>query len=85
MGRPLYTDAQRMVVTAFAEARRRSGLLQADLAAKVGKDQSFISNIERGQRRLDVLELYALAQALGRDPVDLYADLVRGLPDEVEI
>lgn len=85
MGRPIYSEAQRSIVAAFADARRRSGLLQADLAVKVGKDQSFISNIERGQRRIDVLELYALARAMNRDPVELYTELVRNLPDRIEI
>ncbi len=85
MGRSLYSEAQRTLVAAFTKARKRSGLLQADLAGKLGKDQSFISNIERGQRRIDVIELYALARAMEIDPVDLYRELTSELPYNVEI
>lgn len=81
----VYSEASRQVAKAFVEARKQAGLLQEDLASRIGKDQSFISNIERGQRRLDVLELYAIARALGRDPVDFYRTLISGLPEEIEI
>jgi len=51
----------------------------------IGKDQKFISLIERSQRRVDVLEFYALAKALNTDPVKLYATVVKRLPNKVEI
>ena len=38
------------------EARRRCGLRQADLADRLGRPQSFVSNYERGTRRLEVSE-----------------------------
>jgi transcriptional regulator with XRE-family HTH domain len=85
MGRTLFSPAYAGIVAALIRARKASGLLQTDLAAKLGKDQSYISNIERGQRRVDVLELYAIARALGRDPVELYGDLIHDLPPHVDI
>jgi transcriptional regulator with XRE-family HTH domain len=81
----VYTQASRQVAQAFVNARKQAGLLQEELASRIGKDQSFISNIERGQRRIDVLELYAIARALGRDPTDLYRTLVAELPDNIDI
>jgi len=56
-------------------ARERSGLTQLDLAAKLNETQSFISKCERGERRLDVIELRAFCDAFG---VSL-ADFVRSL------
>lgn len=58
---------------------------QADLAEAIGKHQSYISDIERGQRRIDVLELYVIARAMRMQPVELYGWLTRGLPDDVPV
>ena len=46
-------------------ARRRSGLTQVDLAKSLGETQSFVSKCERGERRLDVVELRAFCHAFG--------------------
>lgn len=35
----------------LSEWRSRQGLTQAELAEKVGVDQSYLSRLERGQRR----------------------------------
>ena len=43
---------------------------QADVAAKMGKPQSFVSNYESGERRLDLLELQTLCEVLGIKLVD---------------
>jgi transcriptional regulator with XRE-family HTH domain len=45
------------------EARIAAGLLQAELAAKIGSDQSFVSRYERGERRLDLVELESICLA----------------------
>ena len=50
------------------EKRKKAGLTQAALAAKLGRYQSFIANIESGQRRIDVVELLDIAAAIGFDP-----------------
>jgi DNA-binding transcriptional regulator YiaG len=39
------------------EMRVTAGLNQVDLAARLGTDQSFVSRFERGERRLDLVEL----------------------------
>jgi len=45
--------------------REEAGLRQADLAARLGKPQSFVSKYESGERRLDFLEVRAVCAALG--------------------
>lgn len=62
-----------------------AGLTQTELAERLGKDQTFISLVERSQRRVDVLEFYAFAKALDVDPLDLFSTLVRKLPERVDI
>jgi transcriptional regulator with XRE-family HTH domain len=46
-------------------ARKRGGLTQADVARRLRETQSFISKCERGERRLDVIELRAFCSAIG--------------------
>ena len=54
---------------AFLETLRRvreeRGLIQSELANRLGATQSFVSKCERGERRLDVVELIHWCEALG--------------------
>jgi transcriptional regulator with XRE-family HTH domain len=47
------------------EIRLAAGLRQADLAKRLDQPQSFVSKYETGERRLDILELRVICQALG--------------------
>ena len=58
---------QEMLVQRLIEARKTAGLTQAELAARFGRHQPFIANIESGQRRVDLVELLDLADAIGLD------------------
>ena len=58
---------------------------QVELARRLAKTQPFISYLERGERRFDLIEFYAIAKALGVDPQALFAEVVGKLPDQVEI
>lgn len=81
MPKTIFGGGHPHLVEVLAEARQKSGLTQAELADKVGKDQTFISIIERGQRRVDVLEFVTLAKAMGADPARLFAEVIKRLPD----
>ena len=85
MPKSVFTDANDVVVAELVAARKAAGLRQQDLADRLGKPQSFISRIEGGQRRVDVLEFYALARAMKADPADLFATIVRRLPRQLTI
>lgn len=85
MSKSLFSEANEMLVEALIAARHSSGLRQIDVAKKLNKDQSYISNIERGQRRVDVLEFYMLARALGADPVILFSTAIERFPELFEV
>jgi transcriptional regulator with XRE-family HTH domain len=55
----------------LTEAREASGINQTDLGKAMGRSQSFVSNYERGQRRLDVPEFIQMCRLLGLDPHEL--------------
>lgn len=45
--------------------RLDAGLRQADLAARLGQPQSFVSKCENGERKLDVIELKEVCECCG--------------------
>jgi transcriptional regulator with XRE-family HTH domain len=47
------------------EARASPGLTQVQLAKKLKQSQSFVSKIEVGERRLDLVQLRTVCLALG--------------------
>lgn len=85
MAGAIYSEAQESVARAFAKTRKTAGMKQADLANAIGKHQSYISDIERGQRRVDVLELYAIAVAMSLRPIELYALLTADVPSDFSL
>lgn len=50
------------------QRRQRAEMTQHELAAKMGRYQSFITAVETGQHRVTVLELIDFAEALEFDP-----------------
>lgn len=54
-----------MLLQLLAESRAQAGVTQVDLAKKLKEDQSWVSKVERGIRRLDLVELALWCQALG--------------------
>ena len=85
MSKSAFSDAHKILVEQLTAARKQSGLKQAELAALLGKDQSYISNIERGQRRVDMIEFFVLANAMKADPLALYSEIIGKLPKTIPI
>jgi transcriptional regulator with XRE-family HTH domain len=71
MPKTIFTGENLAVVEVIKDARAAAGLKQAELAALVEKDQSWVSLVEGSQRRLDVVEFIQIAQALGVEPATL--------------
>jgi transcriptional regulator with XRE-family HTH domain len=69
-------NEHQVVGAALAAARNSAGITQAQLARMLRKPQSFVSNYERGQRRLDILELLRIVDALEADPRNVFDAIV---------
>lgn len=54
-------------------------MTQGQLADKLGETQSFVSKFERGERRLDVVELIHICRAMGISPAKFVARVERRL------
>ena len=77
MPRTLSSARQARLAELLISYREQAGLTQVDVARALGRHQPFISNIEAGQRRVDVVELLDLAAAIGFDPGELIEKLTR--------
>jgi transcriptional regulator with XRE-family HTH domain len=61
----IYIEQRNRLTTLLREMRIAAGLTQTELAARIEKDQTFVSKYESGERRLDVLELREICEAIG--------------------
>ena len=77
MSRTLRSARQKALTAFLIAKRKRAKLTQADVAKRVGRYQSFIATVESGQRRIDVVELLELAEAIGFDPREAIKALLR--------
>ncbi|NIA21208.1 MAG: helix-turn-helix domain-containing protein [Anaerolineaceae bacterium] len=59
-----FNDHRQALQAILRAARAEARLRQADLAARLGRPQSFVSKYESGERRLDLIDLQAICNAL---------------------
>jgi transcriptional regulator with XRE-family HTH domain len=64
MEKSIFTAEQKTLQRLLQQIRRGAGLRQQDLAMRLGKNQSFVSKYENGQRRLDLVELRQVCAAV---------------------
>ena len=62
MNKTIYTNEHKHIVQQLKKARIEAGLDQEEVAKLLKKTQSYISKIESGQRRIDVVQLKELAK-----------------------
>ncbi len=65
MQKAIYSDKQKILQKLLRKARTDAGLTQEQLGERLGEPQSLISDYERGERRLDLIELNQICDAIG--------------------
>jgi transcriptional regulator with XRE-family HTH domain len=80
MEKSIHTTDHKKLQRLLKQVRLGAGLRQEDLAELLGKPQSFVSKYEKGDRRLDLIELRQICEAVGislTDFVKRFEDPVR--------
>ncbi len=65
MEKSIFSHGYTVFLQVLRDTREQQGLTQIELAERLGQTQSFISKCERGERRLDIVEVRAFCNALG--------------------
>jgi transcriptional regulator with XRE-family HTH domain len=65
MRKSRYTKKYEQLLIALRQARKNAGLTQTQVGRKFGAHASFVSKIESGERRIDVIELADLCRVYG--------------------
>ena len=85
MAKSTFTEAYGVLLHALVAARKDAGVTQVELAERLAKPQSFVSKIETGERRLDVVEFCAVAIALEIDGPEFLKFVLSRLPAKIDI
>jgi transcriptional regulator with XRE-family HTH domain len=68
MARSTHDQQYQIFLRLLRDLRLQAGVTQDMLAKWLGNTQTFISKVERGERRLDIVEFVEVCEALGVDP-----------------
>ena len=73
MARSTHHADYQLFLALLREAREHACLTQVELAARLGGTQAFVSKFERGERRIDLIEMIEISEAMGVLPKALLA------------
>lgn len=85
MPRSVFSKTYGELLRALIDARDAAGLTQTDVAQRLRKPQSFVSKVERGERRLDVIEFLLVARVVGADGAEMIREIAKHLPSDLSI
>jgi transcriptional regulator with XRE-family HTH domain len=75
VAKSIYSADQECLLKVMARIRSDAGLTQQDLARKMAVSQSTVSDILRGQRRIDVIEWIGFCKACKVTPQQFLEEL----------
>jgi len=64
MMKTIHTDEYALLVALLRDTRESANMTQTELATRLDTTQSIVSKIERGERRLDLVELKTWCEAI---------------------
>lgn len=69
----------RILGEVLTRIREREGLKQSEVAERLGLPASYLSKVENGTRRLDVIELIRIAEAMRVEPAEVVREVQKAL------
>lgn len=76
MARSTHDGQYRTFTRLLRDLRVQAGVTQDVLAKRLGNTQTFISKVERGERRLDLVEFCEVCEALDIDPQAAFGEFL---------
>lgn len=77
MSRTFGSPRHKALVAFIKKQRKDAKLTQAQVAKRIRRYQSFVATFERGQKRIDAVELVEIAEAIGFDPKEAIKVIAR--------
>jgi len=71
MSKTIYSKEHRYIIEQLKKAREQAALSQEEVAKILHKTQSYISKIESGQRKIDIIQLKEFAK-IYKKPLDYF-------------
>ncbi|WP_085701244.1 helix-turn-helix domain-containing protein [Pseudomonas sp. B26(2017)] len=81
MPKTIYRPEHAALLSLLKKYRKAADLTQVQCSKALGRPQSFMSDVESGTRRLDIVQLRDLCKVLGIGLQDLIAELERSLEE----
>lgn len=82
MRKTIYGQQSKLVGDWIKQMRERAGLAQRALGQKLGREHSFISKCELGERRIDIVEFYWICEACGANPESEAKKIMKAFADQ---
>ena len=77
MAKAKFSPAYDHLRSLLLKAREAAGLRQEDVAKRLKRPQSYVSKIELGERRLDVVEYVQFARAVDADAIRILRQVIK--------
>ena len=81
----IYSDEHRRLTELLREVREEAGMTQAQVAAEFGRPMDYVSRMEGGQRRVDVVEWLRFLRICGADPVTFLTRIASAFDPPLEL
>jgi transcriptional regulator with XRE-family HTH domain len=72
----MHLKEYRMLIDRLRARREEMGIPQDKLSKTLGRTRTFVSKVELGERRLDILEFIHYAHVLGIEPKEFFCRYV---------